>query len=288
MRNAKNLLFSSFIYALTALMVFVLVFVIFFIVREALPLFREVPLSDFLLGQRWMPIGYVGNPAYGIGNFILGTLLVSAVAMLFSVIVGVGTALYLACVASDRQRSLLYPFIDLLAGIPSVVYGFIGLVIIVKFFLKLGHPSGVSVLAAAILLSVMILPFLVSSISDTLRKLYMAHLPSSNALGVEPWHATAHVILPLAGKSILLSSILAISRAMGETMAVMMVMGNANLFPTLLGKGETIASLIALEMGTAEVGSTHYHALFAAGLILMLLLLIINTAINAIQKKVLG
>lgn len=287
MRKAKNLLFSSFIYTLTALVVFVLAFVIYFIVREALPLFHEVSLSEFLFGQRWMPIGYVGEPSYGIGNFILGSLFVSAVAMVFSLLVGVGTAIFLACVASERQRSLLYPFIDLLAGIPSVVYGFIGLVIIVKFFLKLGHPSGASVLAAAILLSVMILPFMVSSISDTLRKLYITYLPASDALGVETWHTVAHVILPLAGKSILLSSILAVSRAMGETMAVMMVMGNANLFPTLLGKGETIAALIALEMGTAEVGSTHYHALFAAGLVLMVLLFIINAAIHAIQRKLL-
>lgn len=288
MRRARDFIFSSAIYVLTGLVVMVLAFVIYFIVREALPLFREVALADFLFGQRWMPIAYVGEPTYGIGNFIMGTVYVSAVAVVFSTIVGVGTAVFLSCVAGERTRSLLYPFIDLLAGIPSVIYGFIGLVILVKFFLKLGHPSGASVLTAGILLSIMILPYMVSSISDTLLKRKARYMPPSDALGIEKWHAVAHVILPLSGKSILLSMILAVSRAMGETMAVMMVMGNANLFPSLLGKGETIASLIALEMGTAAGGSLHYNALFAAGLVLMILLLAINTAIYALRSKVLG
>lgn len=287
-QKVRDLIFTSSIYVLTVLVVMVLAFVIYFIVYEALPLFRELPLRDFLFGKRWMPIGYVGEPTYGIGNFIMGTVYASAVAVALALILGVGTAIFLACVAGERARSLLYPFIDLLAGIPSVVYGFIGLVILVRLFLKLGHPSGLSVLAAGILLSIMILPFMVSSISDTFLKVQNRHMAASNALGVEKWYSVARLILPLAGKGILLSTILATSRAMGETMAVMMVMGNANLFPTLLGKGETIAALIALEMGTAAGGSLHYHALFAAGLVLMILLFAINTVIYFIRSKVLG
>ncbi len=288
MQRVRDLIFSSAIYVMTALIVMVLAFVIYFIVYEALPLFREVPLKDFLFGQRWMPIAFVGEASFGIGNFIVGTVYVSAVAVVLSLIIGVGTAVFLACVAGDRARSLLYPFIDLLAGIPSVVYGFIGLIILVRFFIRLGHPSGSSVLTAGILLSIMILPYMVSSVSDTLLKLQARYLPASDALGMDKWHAVAWVILPLAGKSILLSTILAVSRAMGETMAVLMVMGNANLFPTLLGKGETIAALIALEMGTAAGGSLHYHALYAAGLVLMVLLFAINTVIYAIRSRVLG
>lgn len=288
MQKARDFIFSTAIYVLTGLVVMVLAFVIYFIVREARPLFREVPLADFLFGQRWMPIAYAGEPAYGIGNFIMGTVYVSAVAVTISAIVGVGVAVFLSCIAGERTRSLLYPFIDLLAGIPSVIYGFIGLVILVKFFLKLGHPSGSSVLTAGILLAVMLLPYMVSSVSDTLLKLKARYMQPSDALGIDTWYAVAHVLLPLSGKSILLSMILAISRAMGETMAVMMVMGNANIFPHLLGKGETIASLIALEMGTAAGGSLHYNALFAAGLVLMVLLFAINTAIYAIRSKMLG
>jgi len=143
------------------------------------------------------------------------------------------------------------------------------------------------VLTAAILLAVMLLPFLVSSCSETMLKIRRRYLPAASALGISYWHTVAHVVLPLSARNILLSVILATGRAMGETMAVMMVMGNANLFPTLLGKGETIASLIALEMGTAAAGSTHYHALYAAGLVLLVILLAINTGIALLRRRLL-
>lgn len=272
---------------LTIVTLLALAFVIYFIVHEALPLFQETSVGGFLFGQRWMPVDYTGETSFGIFNFIVATLYVSFVAMVLAILIGIGAAIYLSCVASERARSLLYPFIDLLAGIPSVIYGFIGLVILVKAFIRAGHPSGTSVLTAGILLAVMILPFLVSSISDTMLKLSRRYLPVSQALGIDKWYTVAHVILPLSVRSILLSMILAIGRAMGETMAVMMVMGNANLFPSLLGKAESIASLIALEMGTAVAGSPHYHALYAAGLVLMLLLFIINFGIGRLRKRLL-
>ena len=187
--------------------------------------------------------------------------------------------------APRKARELLYPFIDLLAGIPSVIYGFIGLVVLVKLFMKMGVHTGSCVLAAAILLSVMLLPYIISSCSETILKAKERYLPASNAMGIDKWHAIASVILPASWGNILLSMILAIGRAMGETMAVMMVIGNANLFPTLLGKSETIAAVIALEMGTAEAGSLHYHGLYAAGLVLMVLLFIINAVIAALRSR---
>ncbi|MBQ3404089.1 MAG: phosphate ABC transporter permease subunit PstC [Oscillospiraceae bacterium] len=288
MKRILNSSFTAVISALTVLTLMLLAFVIFFIVKEALPLFRETTVREFLLGDHWMPMDFFGEKSYGISNFMLGTLYVSITAMLLAILISIGTAVYLSCVASDNARSLLYPFIDLLAGIPSVIYGFIGLVVLVRIFIKLGHPSGLSVLTAGILLAVMILPFLISSISDTMLKLKERYMPVSTAMGVEKWYATAHIIIPLSVKSILISMTLAIGRAMGETMAVMMVMGNANLFPRLLGKGETIASLIALEMGTAVNGSGHYHALYAAGLVLLIILFIINTGISLIRNKVMG
>lgn len=287
MHKAVNKILGIVIRLLTIVTLLALAFVIYFIVHEALPLFQETSVGEFLFGQRWMPVDYTGETSFGIFNFIVATLYVSFVAMVLAILIGIGAAIYLSCVASERARSLLYPFIDLLAGIPSVIYGFIGLVILVKAFIRAGHPSGTSVLTAGILLAVMILPFLVSSISDTMLKLSRRYLPVSQALGIDKWYTVAHVILPLSVRSILLSMILAIGRAMGETMAVMMVMGNANLFPSLLGKAESIASLIALEMGTAVAGSPHYHALYAAGLVLMLLLFIINFGIGRLRKRLL-
>ena len=284
-RRAADCVCKLVVCALALVCVLALAFVVYFIVREALPLFGEVSLGDFLFGTRWMPIAYTGEPSFGIGNFVAGTLFVSLLALALALSVSVGAALFLSTAASPRARSLLYPFVDLLAGIPSVVYGFVGICVVVKLFLAAGVRTGSCVLAAAIVLAVMLVPFLVSAISETLIKAEARFLPSARALGVECWHAVATIALPASWKSILVSCVLAIGRAMGETMAVMMVIGSANLFPKLLGKGETIASVIALEMGTAVQGSTHYHALFAAGLVLVVIMLVINLGIAALRRR---
>ena len=286
MRKKIDSAFSVLIYLLTACSIMALGFVIYFIVKEALPLFQEVSLSDFLLGKRWMPIDYTGTTAFGIFNFIVATVYVSFTAIILAVGIGLGASVFLSCVATESMCGILYPFVDLLAGIPSVVYGFIGLQVLVRIFLKAGVRTGTCVLAAGILLAVMLLPFLVSSCSETIRKEKKKYEAAAAALGIGRWYAIATIILPASWKNILLSMILAIGRAMGETMAVMMVMGNANLFPRLLGKSESIASVIALEMGTAEYGSTHYHALYGAGLVLMLLLFIINIGINMLRRRI--
>lgn len=284
MKKKADMTFSAVVWLLTATAMLALAFVIYFIVREALPLFDEVSVREFLLGNVWMPVDYTGSTSFGIFNFIAATIFVSLIAMVIASAVGLGSALFLSCAASRRTRELLYPFIDLLAGIPSVIYGFIGLAVLVKWFIRAGVHTGSCVLAAGILLAVMLLPYLVSSCSETMLKAKARYLPAADALGISPWYFAATVVLPASWKNILLSMILAIGRAMGETMAVMMVMGNANLFPTLLGKSESIASVIALEMGTAVAGSTHYHALYAAGLVLMILLFVINVGISLLRN----
>lgn len=285
MRKQCSRLFQVLIYALTTLSMLSLAFVIYFIVKEALPTFREVNLFDFLFGNRWMPVAYSGPASYGIFHFIIATIYVSFVAMVLALFTSLGAAIFLACAATEKARRFLYPLIDLLAGIPSVVYGFLGLTVLVRLFIRAGVHTGSCVLAAGILLSFMLLPFLVSSCSETILKSKERYLPAAEAMGFNRWYAIAAIILPASRKNILLSMILAIGRAMGETMAVMMVIGNANLFPTLLGKGETIASVIALEMGSAVGNSLHYHALYAAGLVLMVLLFLINTCISLIRKR---
>lgn len=285
MRRQLNTIFSVLITALTALTVLALAFVIYFIVKEALPTFEEVAVPDFLFGKRWMPIAYTGEASFGIFNFIAATLYVSLVAMLIAMAVGLGAAVFLSCVATESMREVLYPFVDLLAGIPSVIYGFLGLTILVRGFIKAGVHTGSCVLAAGILLAVMLLPFLISSCSETMLKIKERYQPAADALGISRWHMVATIVLPASWKNIMISMILAIGRAMGETMAVMMVIGNANLFPKLLGKSESIAAVIALEMGTAVVGSTHYHALYAAGLVLMLILFVINAGITLLRSR---
>lgn len=262
-----------------------LAFVIFFIIQEALPFFDEVSPGEFIFGRVWMPIDFTGTTSFGIFNFIAATVYVSFLAILWSFLVSIGAALWLSCIASERIRSLAYPFIDLLAGIPSVVYGFVGLTVLVKLFMKAGVHTGSCVMAASLLLAVMLLPYLVSSCSESILKAKDRYLPAAEAMGISGWYAIATIVLPASAGNILTAMILAIGRAMGETMAVMMVMGNANLFPRLFGKSETIASVIALEMGTAVAESTHYHALYGAGMVLMILLFVINTGVSALQRK---
>ena len=285
MRKLEDRIFQSIMGLFALLTVLLLAFLIYFIFQESLPAIREVGLKDLLLGDQWRPLIYKDAPSYGMRNMILSTLYVSALAVLFALVIGVGCALFLACRATEHQRMLVMPYIDLLASIPSVIYGFIGLYIVVKFFEKLGRATGESILAGGIVLSAMILPYMISSCCDTMVGLYNRFNAASQGLGVSRWYMAAQLVLPASARGILISMALATGRAMGETMAVMMVMGNSIAFPKLLGKGETISALIAMEMGIAEVGSTHYSSLYTAGFVLMVMLFAINIIFEWLKKK---
>ena len=286
MRKTESLVFHAVVGALLGITLFALAFVIFFIIREALPIFGSVSVSGFLFGRKWMPVDMVGTKSFGIFHYIAATIYVSFLALFFASVIGIGSSLFLSVCAPAWVRKILYPVINLLAGIPSVIYGFMGLEILNPLFMRAGVHTGNCILAAGVLLSVMLLPFIIESVSESMRKLSERYAPSVRALGISRPYAAFTLILPAASRSILLALILAVGRAMGETMAVMMVIGNANLFPHLLGKGETIAALIALEMGSAEAGSDHYHALFAAGLILLIILFAINLTIGLIRQRI--
>ena len=167
-----------------------------------------------------------------------------------------------------------------------MIYGFIGLLVLVKFLeIKFEFPTGESVLAGGIVLSIMMLPFIISTCEESMEKVYAEYSGYSNALGVSKSYMIRKIVLPNSKRSILASIVLALVRGMGETMAVMMVIGNAPIMPKMLGKCQTIPSLIALEMGMAEVGSLHYHGLYASGFVLMMILLIINIILYIIKRK---
>jgi phosphate transport system permease protein len=285
MNNTLEKVFKYFTKALTYITLSMLLFVICYIIKESIPIFKEVSLKDFILGKEWVPIDFGFGTKYGIQYFILGTLMVSFVAVVISMFISVGVSLLLTVNADDRVRRNIFPIIDLLSGIPSVVYGFIALELLSPLFFRLGVKTGNCVLLAAIVLSIMTTPFMISSVTYTFVNLKSKYMLAIKSLGVDEWYGVTTIIIPKSIKKIVLSLILANCRAMGETMAVMMVMGNAIVFPTLLGKGESIASLIALEMGTAVRGSNHYHALYAAGLILMLIVLLINIVLHTFSKE---
>ena len=285
MRKIGDRIFTGFVSLLALAAVLILAFLIFFIVRESIPAIRDVGLKELLLSREWRPVIYKDAPSYGMKNMVLSTLYVYVLAVLIAFVIGVGCALFLACSATSKQRTLIMPYIDLLASVPSVVYGFIGLYIVVKFIENCGRAAGESVLAGGIVLAVMILPYMISSCCDTMVRINDRYLAPSKSLGISRWYMASQLVLPASRRGILVSMALATGRAMGETMAVMMVLGNAMAKPTLLGKGETLSALIAMEMGMAEFGSTHFSAVYVAGLVLMVILFAINIIFELIKKK---
>lgn len=284
MRKIREKIFEILIKMLTLFSVLILAFVVIFIFKESLTFFKEVSLLKFITGRRWNPLG--PPEELSILNIIWGTLYVSLVAIAIALPIGIGTAVVLSCYTNRNVKRLIRGIVDILAGVPSVIYGFVGLLVVVKFFeVNLSLASGESVLSGGIVLSVMLLPFIVSTCDESMEKIYREYSQSSRALGVSKSYMIRNLLLPASKRSILASVVLALGRGMGETMAVMMVIGNAPIIPRLLGKAQTIPSLIALEMGMAEVGSLHYHALFASGFVLMIMLLIINGLLYVIKNR---
>ena len=268
----------------------VLAFIIFFIVKESIPILKHTGIYDFVFGKVWRPLAFGVSESYGIFYIILATIYTAFLATFISLFIGIGFSIFLVFIANDFLRSFSLSLMDLIVAVPSVIYGFIGLVIIVKFFEHLpilNMSAGESVLAASILLSFMIIPFIISTITESMMILKKSYNDVSISLGIDKWYMVSELILPNSKNAVLVGFILAISRALGETMAVMMVIGNSLVFPTLLGKAETIASLIALEIGISEVRSLHYSALFASGAILMVALSIINISIHFLKKYLL-
>ena len=288
--NIKETVFSLFIKLISFLSIMLLAFIIFFIIKESIPILKHIGLYNFVFGKVWRPLAFGVSESYGIFYIILATIYTAFLSTLISLFIGIGFSIFLTFIANDFVRSFSLSLMDLIVAVPSVIYGFIGLVIIVKFFEHipiLNMSAGESVLAASILLSFMILPFIISTITESMMILKKSYNDVSISLGIDKWYMVSELILPNSKNAVLVGFILAISRALGETMAVMMVIGNSLVSPTLLGKAETIASLIALEIGMSEVRSLHYSALFASGAILMLTLSIINIAVHFLRKYLL-
>ncbi len=259
----------------------VLGLIILFIFRESLPAFATVGFFKFITGTTWAP----GKGIYGILPMIAGSIAVTAGALVVGMPLGLGSAIYLSEFASKKTAQVLKPTIELLAGIPSVVFGFIGLTVLVPFIRdRLGGP-GFSVLASSLVLGIMILPTMTSISYDALRVVPQAYREGMLAVGATSWQTVKMVVIPAAKSGILAAAILAMGRAVGETMAVIMVAGNATIVPlSLLDPVRTMTSNIALEMGYAS--GLHRSALFATGVILFIVIGILNgVAHSAMQGR---
>lgn len=246
----------------------------------------KISLKEFIDGREWFP---TASPAVQLGvlPLILGTLLVSIIAIIIALPIGLATAIYMAEVADQRTRNILKPIIELLSGIPSVVYGFFGLIVIVPIIQETFNlPVGETGLAGSIVLAIMALPTIITVSEDSIRNTPRAMKEASLALGANRWQTIKRVVLPYSISGISAAAILGIGRAIGETMAVLMVTGNAAVMPhSLLEPVRTIPATIAAELGEASQGGTHYKALFALGCILFLLTMTINIWVELVSKK---
>lgn len=245
----------------------------------------KISLKTFLFGKEWFP---TANPAVQLGvlPLILGTLYISFVAILIALPIGLATAIYIAEVAHPKTRTIYKFIIELLAGIPSVVYGFFGLIVIVPLIQDVfSLPVGETGLAGAIILAIMALPTVITVSEDALKNTPREMKEASLALGATHWQTIYKVILPYSISGISAAAILGIGRAIGETMAVLMVTGNAAVMPhTLLEPLRTIPATIAAELGEAPTNGIHYKALFGLGCILFIMTMIINIWVTTISK----
>ena len=246
----------------------------------------NINLSDFFGGTEWIPTA-TPSPLFGVLPLILGTLWVSIFAILIALPLGLGVAIYLSELANERVRKILKPTIELLAGIPSVVYGFFGLVVLVPLIQKaLNLPVGETALAGSLILAIMALPTIITVAEDAMRNTPRAMREASLALGATQWQTVYKVIVPYAASGISAAVVLGIGRAIGETMAVLMVTGNAAIIPTSLFEPvRTIPATIAAELGEAPAGGAHYQALFLLGCILFLITMVVSISAEAISKR---
>lgn len=279
----KNKVFKYTVYLFTLFTILLLLTLIVFLYNQSLPFFLKNNFLKFIFGRVWDATEVSGS--FRIFNILLASVFISILACIISLPIAIGTALYLSFY-TKKSRVLLIWLINILAGIPSIIYGFFGMIIIVKNIEKIFKVSaGESILAGSIILSIMILPYFVSNLIETIELIKKKYQRDSDALGISKEYFIRKVVLKKLNFSILTGFMISFSRAIGETMAVMMVIGNAPIFPKLLSKAQTIPSLIALEIGMSEVYSEHYYALFASGFILLILVLIINILLFIINRK---
>jgi len=258
-------------------------FISFFIFQRGLPLFKTVGVGEFLFGTDWAPTRE-GNPQFGILPFILGSIYVTLGALLLAVPIGIMTAVFMAEIADKRIVEVMRSVVQLLAGIPSVIYGFFGVIVISKFIRETFGGTGYSMLSGAIILAIMVLPTIINITEVTIASLPKSIKEGSLALGGTRWQTIIRVQLPAAKSGIIAGVVLGMGRALGETMAVLMVAGNAPIMPQgPLSKVRTLTMNIVTDMGYAS--GDHMTSLFTTSIVLFLFILILNLSVNIIKGK---
>ncbi|HOF83212.1 MAG TPA: phosphate ABC transporter permease subunit PstC [Candidatus Aminicenantes bacterium] len=284
--NLKERAIRAFFFLNGILVVVILAGIFVLLLSSAVPAFREIDLKEFLFGALWDPTSPI-RASYGILTQIYSTFLVTLGAMILAVPVGLAVAAYLSDVAPGRVREIIKPVVEILAGVPSVVIGFLGIVVLGPALSKLtGESHGLNALNGSILLAIMSLPTIISISEDSLAAVPRSYSEGSLALGGSRWQTLLRVKFPAALSGIIAAVMLGMGRAIGETMTVLMATGNARSFPHgLFDSVRTMTSNVAIELGEVPYFTTHYYALFAIGLVLFLLTFLINLAADRVLHK---
>ena len=281
---------EAFLFISAATAVMVVAMILIFLLREGLPLIVKVGIIDFCLGMRWNPIAMTGEPSYGIFPMIVGSFYVAIGSLVLAVPFGLACAVFLAEIAPSWARSVLKHAIELLVGIPSVIIGFVGLVLLVPFIRDHFGGWGFSILTCSIILAIMALPRIISVSDDAIRAVPKDYKEASFALGATHWHTIIKVILPSARSGIVAAVVLAMATSIGETMAVLMVAGNVSMLPSpiydILDPVRPMTANIALEMNYAT--GDHAQALFATGVVLFIVVAMLDIISHKALKSRMG
>ncbi len=274
---------AIFLSGIMTILIVILIFV--FLLKESYQFFSQYNLFGILFGQDWYPIS--DPEKFGFLPLLLGSFLVTAGAIVIAVPIGLAAAVYISEVAPPWFRDILKTGIELLAAIPSIVLGFIGIVVLAPFIKNLfGLPSGLTALAGSVMLAFMAMPTIVSIIEDALNSVPKSYREGALALGATQLQTIRRVLLPAASSGIIAAIMLGIGRVIGETMAVLMITGNAAILPgSILDPVRTLTATIASEMGEVIQGSSHYYALFGIGLVLFVITFAINFTADLLMHR---
>jgi phosphate transport system permease protein len=284
-RQLKERWMHSVFFIVATASILILAMISLFLFAEGVPLFNKISVSDFLFGEYWYPTS--DPPDFGIFPLILGSFAVTALASVIAIPLGVMTAVYLAEIATARVREIIKPVVELLAALPSVVIGFFGMVIVAPFLQDVFDvATGLNIFNAGIMLAFMSIPTICSISEDAIFSVPNNLREASLALGATQWETIMRVVLPASISGISTAVILGMSRAIGETMVVLMVAGGAGMIPTsIFDPVRPLPASIAAEMAEAPFRGDHYHALFATGIVLFMFTFIFNIIADYISHK---
>ena len=279
-KNIEEYLIEKGLFITAISSVVIILLIIVFIFWEGYPAILNIGFFDFLFGMEWSP----SNDLYGIFPMIIGSLAITGLSLLMAIPLGIFCAIFMAEIAPKQMRKILRPTIQTLSGIPSVVYGFFGLIVLVPFMRVQFGGTGFSMFTASIILTVMILPIIVSVSEDAIKSVPSEYKEASMALGATHWQTIKNVLFPAAIPGIITSIILGMGRAIGETLAIIMVAGNVVQIPSsIFDPVRALTSNIAIEMGYAT--GVHYNALFATGIVLVFMIIVLLVIANYFHYK---